>query len=105
MNMRGLTSNAFGSRGDYVLRAEPSSSKQGFWAEMNSLGQLVRSTSQVLHRDHSWTVRVRRRQEDPFGDVVVQQTVESRRAAKALLRSWSASLLKGESPETLASDA
>jgi hypothetical protein len=90
-----LVTEVFAPSGNYALRAQPSSTPQG----VVTISGLWRLPLRWLRHDRSWTVRVRRREDDyPGGPVVVSTTAPSRADAKALLEDWAALLRRGTIP-------
>ena len=58
----------FGSE-DFVIRAEPTGMPQGL-ASLSIWVELAVRVRRLITRERSWTVRVRRRSDDRFGEVV-----------------------------------
>ncbi len=81
----------------YVIRAEPSGVPGGvgslsIWIEL--LAQIRR----LLTRERSWTVRVRRRDDDPFGAIIHEETVPDGIQARAKVQELKQQIESGRFP-------
>jgi hypothetical protein len=95
MAIRELVTEVFSPSGNFALRAQPSSTPQGVF----TISGLWRFPARLLHHDRSWTVRVRRREDDyPGGAVVASAITPSKAEAKALLEAWATELRSGTIP-------
>ena len=86
--------------GAYVVRAEPWNEYQG-WLVTN-WGWTLRVLQRLVLRNHTWTVRVRERQDDPFGEVQYSESVRRRREVPTVLRRVEDALHRGVQPQELA---
>lgn len=71
----------YGTRA-YVIRAEPTGVPTGV-GSLSIWIELLVQVRRLLTRDRSWTVRVRRRDDDPFGAIALEETVPDEIRARA----------------------
>lgn len=57
----------------FVIRAEPSGVPTGV-GSLSIWVELVVQIRRFIRRDQTWTIRIRRSRDDPFGNVVHQET-------------------------------
>ena len=58
----------------YVIRAEPTGVPTGV-GSLSLWVELALRVRRFIRRDQTWTVRVRRSEDDPFGDVLHQEVM------------------------------
>jgi hypothetical protein len=66
----------------YVIRAEPSGMPKGA-GSLSIWVELFVHLQRLVARDRSWTVRVRRHADDPFGTVLHEETAQDATQARA----------------------
>jgi hypothetical protein len=85
--------------GSYVIRAEPWNQRQE--GLQSNWGTTNRFLERLFTRNHSWTVRVRERQDDPFGRVQYAENVAKRSEVPEVLRRVEDALRRGVRPNEL----
>jgi len=93
------TVEVWSSTGAYVVRAEPWNAYQD--GVGTNWTHTYRFLERLIARNHSWTVRVRRRGDDPFGPVLYSENVKKRRGVPQMLRRVEQGLQRGVRPEEL----
>jgi hypothetical protein len=68
------TAEASGPAGTFVIRAEPRGIPHGCLGFVSSVRGLA-FLRRLVTRNHSWVIRVRRWDDDPFGAVVYEERV------------------------------
>jgi hypothetical protein len=94
------TVEVWANTGAYVIRAEPWNAYQEGLG--SNWGGPYRFLERLLTRNHSWTVRVRARGDDPFGLVQYTEIVKKRQEAATILRRVERDLHRGVTPRDLA---
>ncbi len=86
----------FGAK-NYVIRAEPTGMPQGL-GSLSVWVELAIRVRRLLTHDRTWTVRVRRKADDPFGDVVHQEVAPDKNLARARVAELKEEIRTGRLP-------
>ena len=73
----GWTVTARGRTGDFVIRVDHWNRSPGFFGG-SSLATVLEPIERAVRRDHSFTLRVRRAADDPFGPTIHEEPVRER---------------------------
>lgn len=81
----------------FVIRAEPSGVPTGV-GSLSIWVELVVQIRRFIKRDQTWTIRVRKSRDDPFGNVVHQEIAADENHARRRVDELKAEIRSGQLP-------